>query len=107
MPNLPTFPCRASKNGVELFVRATPKAAHERISDIIQDANERCYLKIYVTATPEDGKANEAIINLLAKTFKLPKTCITLTSGATHHLKCFELEGISVDEVIHTLKSGT
>ena len=104
MSNLSTFPCRASKNGVELFVRATPKAAHERIGDITHDANEHCYLKIYITTAPEDGKANEAIINLLAKTFKLPKTCITLISGATHRLKCFNMDGISIDEVTFTLK---
>ncbi len=103
MSHLQALPCRASKNGVELFVRATPKAANERISDITQDASGRCYLKVYITAPPEDGKANEAIINLLAITFRLPKACITLMSGATHRLKCFSMDGISIDEVIHTL----
>ena len=107
-PTLPTepsaLPYRATKEGVELFVRATPKAAKERIDGITLDADGRSYLKVYVTATPEDNQANKAIIALLAKTLSLPKTCIALKSGGTHRLKCFSLDGISLEEVMATLK---
>jgi uncharacterized protein YggU (UPF0235/DUF167 family) len=98
------LPCRATKDGVELFVRATPKAAKERIDGIALDADGRAYLKVYVTAAPEDNQANKAMIGLLAKTFSLPKSCISLKSGGTHRLKSFTLDGISLDEVMSTLK---
>jgi uncharacterized protein YggU (UPF0235/DUF167 family) len=93
------LPCRVTKEGVELFVRATPKAAKERIDGIALDADGRAYLKIYVTAAPEDNHANKAIISLLAKMLSLPKSCISLKSGGTHRLKCFALDGISLEEV--------
>ncbi len=106
-PNLPTepstLPCRATKEGVELFVRAAPKAAKERIDGIAVDADGRAYLKIYVTAAPEDNHANKAIISLLAKTLSLPKGSITLKSGGTHRLKSFTLDGISLEEVLPAL----
>lgn len=97
-------PCRATKEGVELFVRATPKAAKERIDGVTLDADSRSYLKVYVTAAPEDNQANKAVIALLAKTLSLPKSCISLKSGGTHRLKCFSLDGISLDEVVTALR---
>lgn len=93
------LPYRATKDVVELFVRATPKAAKERIDGFSLDADGRAYLKIYVTALPEDNQANNAIISLLAKKLSLPKACISLKSGGTHRLKCFSLDGISLEEV--------
>ncbi|MDP4725108.1 MAG: DUF167 family protein [Alphaproteobacteria bacterium] len=108
IPTLPneasTQPCRATKEGVELFVRATPKAAKERIDSVTLDADSRSYLKVYVTAAPEDNQANKAVIALLAKKLSLPKSCISLKSGGTHRLKCFSLEGISLDEVVAALR---
>ena len=99
----PSLPFRASKDGTELFVRATPKSARERIDGIAYDTDGRAYLKVYISAPPEDGKANEAIIILLSKALDLPKTHINLKTGTTHRLKCFELEGISVNEVANML----
>lgn len=96
---LTLIPCRATKDGVELFVKATPKSVKEKIDGIVLDADGRAYLKIYVKAVPENDQANKAIINLLSKTFSLPKSVISLKSGATHKLKHFLLDGISVDEI--------
>lgn len=99
------LPYRATKDGVELFIRATPKAAKERIDGISHDADGRAYLKIYVTAAPEDNQANNAIIALLAKRLSLPKACIIIKSGGTHRLKCFSLDGISLEEVAAAIMS--
>lgn len=100
-----SLPFRASKAGAQLFVRATPKSARERIDGIAYDTDGRAYLKVYTNAPAEDGKANEAIIVLLSKALNLPKTCITLKTGGTHRLKCFELEGISIDEITFFLQT--
>ena len=49
--------------------------------------------KIYVTAAPEDGKANDAVLKLLAKALGLPKSSFTMTCGHTSHDKVIKIKG--------------
>ena len=42
---------------------------------------------VYLRAKPHDGEANTALINLLSKHFKVPKTTITITRGAHSRTK--------------------
>jgi uncharacterized protein YggU (UPF0235/DUF167 family) len=81
-----------TKRGLEFSVRLTPKASRNKIGDVSVDAEGQFYLKVYVTAVPENNKANEALIQLLSKFFKIPKTSLKILSGATDRLKrlCFE-----------------
>lgn len=51
-------------------------------------------LRIYVTAAPEDGKANAAVIGLLAKHFSVPKSLITITKGLHSRHKTINIEKI-------------
>lgn len=51
--------------------------------------------KIRVAAPPEDGKANEAALRLLAERLELPRAAVRLVSGASARDKIVELEGIS------------
>ncbi|MDP3372371.1 MAG: DUF167 family protein [Candidatus Paracaedibacteraceae bacterium] len=99
MQKIAAMPFRAMKDGIELFVRATPKASKEKIDGIAFDAGDSAYFKIHITAIPEDNQANKAIIGLLANFLSLPKSAITQKSGLTHCLKSFHLKGISTDEV--------
>jgi uncharacterized protein len=48
--------------------------------------------KVSVTAAPEKGKANKAIIALLSKEMKISKSSILLIRGATARLKQFKIE---------------
>ena len=52
--------------GWELSIRLTPKASQTKIGNIALDAASSPYLKVYVTAVPEDNKANSALLALLA-----------------------------------------
>ena len=63
-----------------LEVRVTPKAKTERIKKEVRDDGAALY-KIYVTAAPEDGKANDAVIKLLAKALGIPKGSFTIIRG--------------------------
>ena len=54
-------------------------------------------LKIQVTAPPVDGAANAALIKLLAKTWRLPKSAITIAVGATGRTKFVALAGRADD----------
>lgn len=62
------------------------------------NGQEQAVLRVCVTTAPEQGKANEAVLHLLAKTWGLSKTQITLVAGATAHLKTFRLTSLSDTE---------
>lgn len=51
------------------------------------------HLKCRVRAVPEDGKANDALIALLAKALPVAKSAIAIVSGATARLKRIEIAG--------------
>jgi len=79
----------AGPGKVRLQVRLTPKASANRLQDVTPDL----VLKVQVTAVPENGKANQALIALLAKFWKLPKSAFEITSGATDRNKVLLIEG--------------
>jgi uncharacterized protein (TIGR00251 family) len=54
--------------------------------------------KVRVTAAPEDGKANDAVLRLLADRLDLPGTSLTLVSGPSSRDKIVELSGIDTAE---------
>ncbi|MBE9554683.1 MAG: DUF167 domain-containing protein [Proteobacteria bacterium] len=90
-------PFSESADGALVAVRLTPKSSANAIRSIAQDADGSVHLKVTVTAVPENGKANAALLKLLAKTWKLPKTSLTLASGATSRHKVVHVAGDPVD----------
>ena len=69
------------KDGVTLKVKLTPKAAKNALVRAEYDEGGNMLLRASVTAVPEKGKANAALIKLLAKKLGLPKTNIRLIAG--------------------------
>jgi uncharacterized protein (TIGR00251 family) len=80
-------------DGVLVPVRLTPKAGRNRIMGVKPNAEGTRRLAVSVTAVPEDGKANGALIELLAKTWKMPKSAITIAAGATARTKTVRVAG--------------
>lgn len=80
--------------GVILPVRAQAGAR----SDGIQGEHDGA-LKVSVTQAPERGKANKAIMAVLAKQLRLRKSQIELLSGETSSQKRFVIADISEDEL--------
>lgn len=62
-------------------IRATPNASADEIRLPAKGAT--AVLNIRTTVTPEDGKANDAILALLAKALGRPRSALTLVRGAT------------------------
>jgi uncharacterized protein len=81
-------------DGVVLPVRAQPGARRNEIRGE-QDGS----LKVCVTQSPEKGKANKALIEVLGKSLGLKKSQIELISGETSHQKKFLVRGISPQEL--------
>ena len=82
-------------DGIRLFVKVTPRASHNAVSGIARDADGQEFLKIMVTAPAEGGKANAAVIKLMSKAWKVPKSAINVASGATGRRKTLDIAGNS------------
>ncbi len=70
-----------------ITVRLTPRARADRIVGVEIDAHGQQVLKVAVAAPPVDGKANDALLALLARTFDVPKSAVVLVGGATARTK--------------------
>lgn len=58
------------------------------------EANSSELYKIYVTAAPEQGKANKKMIELLAEYFKVSKSQVRIIKGEILRNKIVEIIGI-------------
>lgn len=81
------------EDAVLVDLRLTPKSAADRIEGMVTDAEGRAFLKARVRAVPEDGKANAALLKLLARTIGVPKSAVTLVAGHTSRVKTLRLTG--------------
>lgn len=73
-------------SGAEFAVKVTPKARRNTV-----DAAGPV-LRIHVTAPPDKGKANDAVVRLLADALGVAKSRLTLIRGATSREKRFRLD---------------
>lgn len=80
-------------NGVEVRLRVSPRASRDGIEGVRADAAGAGVLRVAVTAPPEGGKANAAVIKLLAKAWRVPKTSLSVRSGAAARDKTIRIEG--------------
>ena len=62
--------------------------------------------KLRVTAAPEDGKANEAVVRLLAETLGVPRSDVAIVSGHGARDKVVSLTGLGADEVEQRLEAS-
>lgn len=84
---------------MRLTVRITPRASKNAILGWAEDAAGEKYLKVSVTAVPEKGKANKALIEVLSAAFKLPKSAFTIVRGETDRIKLIDIEGLSCNDL--------
>lgn len=77
---------------MRLHLKVVPKASNSRIVGWV---GER--LKIAVTAPPERGKANEAVIDMLAAALGVPASRIRVVTGLASPLKTVEIPGEDAD----------
>ncbi len=62
--------------------------------------------KVRVAAPPERGRANDAVVELLATTLGVPRAQVQLVSGTSGRDKLFELAGIAPDEIDRRLEDA-
>lgn len=77
---------KQTTDGIIINIKISPNA---KKNEIIKDGET---IKIKITAQPIDGKANKALIEFLAKNFKIPKTSIKILKGETSKEKTILLQ---------------
>lgn len=86
-------PWSAEPDGVTLWLRLTPKGGRDAIDGVETLADGKSVLKARVRAAPEDGRANAALIELIAKTLGAPKKAVSIRSGETSRVKKLFIAG--------------
>lgn len=86
-------PFRPLPEGLRLELRVTPGARKDAVEGLQPTAEGGEALKVKVTAPPEDGRANAAVIALLAKRWRLPKSAFTLLRGERDRNKSLLIAG--------------
>jgi uncharacterized protein YggU (UPF0235/DUF167 family) len=89
-------PWRLDGDALILSIRLTPRSSKAQLGGTWQDAQGAEWLCASVRAVPEKGKANAALIALLAKTFEVPSGAISLEAGDTSRLKRVRIAGHGV-----------
>ena len=82
-----------------LRVRLTPRSSQNLIEGI-----QGGVVRARVSAAPVKGAANEALCELLARALSLPKTAVSIRSGATARLKSVEVIGIETETALSKLE---
>ncbi len=73
-------------------IKVSPKAAQNRVGGVVAGSTGTA-LKVGVTAAPEGGKANDAVIKLLARKWRLPRSRLRIAAGARSRAKVLFVEG--------------
>jgi uncharacterized protein (TIGR00251 family) len=81
-------PYRVRPDGIVLAVRLTPRASRDGI-----DGLKEGRIQARVRAVPEDGRANAALVELVADEIGVPKSTIEVTAGHIARLKTLHIKG--------------
>lgn len=80
---------KETSNGLIIKLKIVPNSSRNEL--IIEDD----FLKVKVTAQPIDNKANKALVEFLAKQFKIPKSYIEIIKGNTSKEKTILISNIN------------
>ena len=94
--------CEPIAGGVELTLKVVPGASRTRVAGLLGDA-----LKVQVAAPAEKGKANAAVIELLARTLNVGVKAVELIRGESQPRKTVRVRGVSVQVAMAAFCSGS
>ncbi len=81
-------------------VQVVPRSSR---SEVVGEHNGA--LRIRIAAPPVDGAANEELIRVLAKTFNVSRSAVTIVSGQTGKVKQISIKG-RTNDVVERLNSS-
>ena len=80
-------------------MRVQPRASRDRVLGMREGA-----LRVSVTAPPHDGKANAALLELLAETLGVAKSRLRIVRGHSSRDKVVAVDGLDAGEVRRMLR---
>jgi len=86
-------PWRLTEDGLTVSIKLTPNARRAGIEGLVSEADGTCYLAVRVTAPPADGRANAALIKIIAKQCGIASGRVSLAAGAKNRRKRLLIEG--------------
>ena len=90
MPEGPLFPTRS---GLRLLIRLSPRAKADRLNGVAAAAGGGKVLAAMVKAPPEGGRANEALLQLLAQEWRMPRRDLSIVAGVASRHKTVHIAG--------------
>lgn len=82
----------------QIAVRVQPRSRREDLQVV-----EGGKLKAWITVPPEDGRANEALVALLARKLEIPRSSIQIVKGFRSRDKVLAIQGLEVEAVLSRL----
>jgi uncharacterized protein (TIGR00251 family) len=80
--------------GATFAVKIHPRARKNAVTGEVGDV-----LKVSLTAPPVEGRANEACIDFFSNLLKVPRSSVTIASGASSRNKIIRVGGLSAEQV--------
>ncbi|PKP77955.1 MAG: hypothetical protein CVT81_06540 [Alphaproteobacteria bacterium HGW-Alphaproteobacteria-3] len=84
---------KPTAGGVTVRLRVTPRGGSDRIEGRGEDADGVPHLRLRVSDVAEKGKANAAVLKLLAKAWGVPRSSLSIASGETGRNKIVAVAG--------------
>ncbi|NJO67645.1 MAG: DUF167 domain-containing protein [Rhodospirillales bacterium] len=81
------------RRGLTVRLKVTPGARDDRIDGLIEAGDGSTRLKVSITAPADRGRANAAVLALLARVWELPKRSLTVAAGLTSRRKVIAVSG--------------
>jgi len=88
------IPISETETGVTFAIKVHPRAKKAAITGELGDA-----LKVSLTAPPIEGRANDACIEFFARILKVPRSSVTIASGAGSRNKVIRVTGVTAQYV--------
>ena len=82
-----------TRDGLRVTIRLSPRAKADRLLAVTGTAEGGYAIKASVTAPPEGGRANEALLQLLARAWRLPRRDLSIVAGAASRNKTVSVAG--------------
>jgi uncharacterized protein (TIGR00251 family) len=83
---------------MRLSIKVVPKASRDRVAGWMGEV-----LKVCVTAPPERGKANAAVVEVLAEALGVPRAAVRIVAGETSPRKTIEVAGVGEEVALRRL----
>ena len=86
-------PIIPTRDGVRVAIRLSPRARFEGLLGVSPAPERGRVVKASVTAPAQDGRANEALLQLLAKAWRLRRRDLSIVAGAASRTKTVRVAG--------------